>query len=85
MQPYKEAFAVGSDVTIANLSDLEEFLRTWRFHNPIREEQLAYAGKLTRVVKVGFYFGGDPLYQLEGIPGVWHEVCLSSAETQDAD
>jgi hypothetical protein len=85
MRPYKAAFAVGSNVTIANLSNLEEFRRTWRFHNPLQEEQLAYAGKEARVAKVGFYHGGDPLYEMEGIPGVWHEVCLSKAETHDAD
>jgi hypothetical protein len=25
---------------------------------------------------VGFYHGGDPLYSLDGVPGVWHERCL---------
>jgi len=76
MPDYEPAFYVGSDVAIADLLDLHEFLRTWRFHNPLRKEQLAYAGKVARVAKVGFYFGGDSLYELEGIPGVWHEVCL---------
>ena len=32
------------------------------------------------VSSVGFYHGGDELYVIEGIPGVWHEVCLSLAE-----
>lgn len=31
------------------------------------------------VEKVGFYHGGDPLYKLDGVPGVWHEECLEAA------
>ena len=76
MRPYIASFDVGSEVEIAELRELNLFLRTWHFHNPIRNEQLAHAGKLARVAKVGFYHGGDPLYELEGIPGVWHEICL---------
>jgi hypothetical protein len=30
-------------------------------------------------VSVGFYHGGDVLYVLEGIPGVWHESCLTKS------
>jgi hypothetical protein len=78
--PYEAVFDIGSEVAIANLSDLEEFQRTWRLHDPLRNEQLAYAGKVTRVAKVGFYHGGDPLYELKGVPGVWHAVCLRKAE-----
>ena len=32
-------------------------------------------------MRVGFYHGGDALYELEGVPGVWHEVCLRKAGT----
>jgi hypothetical protein len=28
------------------------------------------------VQEVGFYHGGDVLYQLRGVPGTWHECCL---------
>ena len=80
MRPYEATFEVGSKVTIADRSALEEFQRTWRFHSPLQEEQLRHAGKVTRVANVGFYHGGDPLYELEGLPGVWHEVCLRNAE-----
>ena len=31
--------------------------------------------------RVGYYHGGDVLYELEGVPGVWHEVCLRKAGT----
>jgi len=28
---------------------------------------------------VDFFTGGDEIYTLQGIPGVWHEECLSAA------
>jgi hypothetical protein len=37
---------------------------------------LAFAGKVAEVENVGFYHGGDALYILKGIPGIWHERCL---------
>jgi hypothetical protein len=80
MRPYEAAFEVGSEVAIGDLVELKHFQRTWRFHNPLQEEQLRHASKVSRVAKLGFYHGGDPLYELEGIPGVWHEVCLRKAE-----
>jgi hypothetical protein len=79
MPPYSALFVVGSMVEVADRRVLEAFLRTWRFHNPLRAEQLAHAGEAARVARVGFYHGGDPLYELEGIPGVWHEACLGAA------
>jgi hypothetical protein len=30
------------------------------------------------VKDVGFYHGGDELYQVAGIPGTWHEECLEA-------
>jgi hypothetical protein len=85
MQPYSGSFDVGSKVRIVHLQALEDFLRTWRYHNQLRMEQLAYAGRTARIAKVGFYHGGEPLYELDEIPGVWHEVCLCGAEDQNAD
>jgi hypothetical protein len=29
-----------------------------------------------KVVDVGFYHGGDELYHVECMPGIWHESCL---------
>lgn len=78
MAPYKEKFPVGSTVRVVALALLQEFKRTWEFHNPLRAEQLAYAGLVAQVAKVGFYHGGDVLYELAGIPGIWHEQCLES-------
>jgi hypothetical protein len=77
--PYVPLYEVGSKVEIADSRSLGEFAQTWRFHNPLREEQFAHAGKVVRVLKVGFYHGGDVLYELERVPGVWHEVCLRKA------
>ncbi len=79
MKPYEEAFSAGSQVRIADRPVLEQFFKTWKFHNPLRPEQLPFAGKAAKVANVGFYHGGDPLYVLEGIPGVWHEQCLTRA------
>jgi len=76
MKPYEAAFSVGSKVRIADIERLKHFKKTWKFHNPLSVEQLAFAGKSVAVAKVGFYHGGDPLYVLEKIPGVWHEECL---------
>ncbi len=81
MPPYVPLYEVGSNVEIADPQSLREFVRAWRFHNPLRDEQLAYAGEVVRVLRVGYYHGGDVLYELEGVPGVWHEVCLRKAGT----
>jgi hypothetical protein len=40
--------------------------------------QLEYAGRIAEVESVGFYHGGDELYKLQGLPGIWHEVCLEA-------
>ena len=76
MNPYVETFPVGTQVQIVERDALEQFQRDWKLHNPLEHSQLAHAGRFARVAKVGFYHGGDPLYVLEGIPGVWHERCL---------
>jgi hypothetical protein len=33
---------------------------------------------VAKVKEVTFFHGGDEIYALEGIPGVWHEECLSA-------
>jgi hypothetical protein len=74
--PYKEEFPVGTHVRVANRDSLEEFARTWKLHHPLEPQQLERAGATATVTSVGFYHGGDELYQLEGVPGTWHEICL---------
>ena len=76
MKPYDASYSVGSKVQIASIETLEHFMNTWQYHNPLKPEQLTFAGKSAIVSDVGFYHGGDPLYVLEGVAGVWHEECL---------
>jgi hypothetical protein len=76
--PYNAEFPKSTTVQIADRAFLENFLRTWKFHNPLRPDQLNYADKSAEVKSIGFYFGGDELYELEGIPGIWHEQCLKT-------
>jgi hypothetical protein len=76
MKAYEAAFPVGSQVRIIDLQALKQFLEEWKYHNRLEPEQLAFAERVAKVAKVGFYHGGDPLYVLEDVPGVWHEECL---------
>ena len=64
---------------IQNKETLERFMAEWKLHNPLTADQLAFVGKTATVGEVGFYHGGDVLYQLKGVPGVWHEQCLEGA------
>lgn len=74
--PYKEAFPAGTTVRIADRNFLEEFKKTWKYHHKLEDEQLDYADRVAMVKKVGFYHGGDPVYELADIPGFWLEQCL---------
>ena len=78
--PYKADFPEGATVRIASRADLERFMAEWRFHNPLTPDQLASAGRTARVTRVGYYHGGDELYWLDGVVGVWHPECLQSVE-----
>lgn len=73
---YNPEFQANTHVRIADRKHLEEFKRSWRYHHPLAEEQLNYAGRAALVESVGMYHGGDQLYILSGIPGIWHESCL---------
>jgi hypothetical protein len=72
----KAEFEVGSEVRIADRVFLESFLEAGQYHNELEPEQLDYADRVARVRAVTFFHGGDEIYTLEGIPGVWHEECL---------
>jgi hypothetical protein len=68
----------GSAVRIVSRAALEEFSRIWTMHHPLHSEQLDHASR-TAIVRASFmYHGGDVLYQLEGIPGIWHDQCLTA-------
>jgi len=75
--PHESMFEIGDAVRIEDRETLERFRAEWMFHNPLSDEQIAYAGRSATVRKVGFYHGGDELYELDGIPGVWHLPNLS--------
>jgi hypothetical protein len=72
-------FEVGTEVRIADRAFLEEFLEAGQYHNELEPEQLEYAGRVANVKAVNFFHGGDEIYTLAGIPGVWHEECLRPA------
>lgn len=74
--PYKEAYPAGTTVRVADRAFLELFLREWKYHHKLRAEQLPFADTEARVEGVAFYHGGDPVYTLEGVPGLWLEECL---------
>jgi hypothetical protein len=76
--PYREEYPVGTRIRIASRPVLEEFKRAWKLHNKLQREQLEYAGRDGTIKSVGFYHGGDELYQIEGVPGIWHECCLAA-------
>ena len=67
MPAYEGKFPGGSEVQIADSSSLEQFRASWRLHNSLQPEQLAYAGKRAVVAEVGYYHGGDPLYVLVSV------------------
>jgi hypothetical protein len=73
-----DKFEEGSYVKIASRSALETFQREWRLHHPLSDAQLSYADKTAKVVKSSMYHGGDILYELEDVPGIWHQICLSA-------
>ena len=69
-------FAVGSNVRILDRASLEYFKRIWKSHNSLKQAQLEFADRVAKVTNVGIYPGGDILYELEDVPGIWHEECL---------
>ena len=77
--PYKEEFPKGSKVRVISRAALEAFAQNWKYHHELGSEQLEYAGATAIVKKVSFYHGGDVLYVLENVPGIWHEPCLEAA------
>jgi len=78
MALYQEDFPIGTTVRIGSRHQLLTFQRTWKYHHKLTTEQLQYASEIAKVKTLTFYHGGDPLYELQGIPGIWHEQCLSS-------
>ena len=78
--PYKEEFPKGTRVKIADRAFLEAFRQTCKRHHKLEPRQLGFADKIAEVKSVGFYHGADELYELDGVPGFWHEACLKAIE-----
>jgi hypothetical protein len=74
--PYKEAFPAGAKVRVADRQFLELFLKEWKYHHKLTHDHLQYADHESIVKGVAFYHGGDPVYTLEDVPGLWLEQCL---------
>jgi len=72
-------FPEGARVRILDRATLEEFSRTWKLHHELEPGQLDYAGEVAKVTKISMYHGGDILYELENIPGIWHQRLLEIA------
>ena len=77
--PYQEEFPIGSWVRVADRATLEKFIAEWRWHHPLDPALVGFAGRRAKVTSVGFYHGGDELYELKDISGIWHECCLEAA------
>jgi hypothetical protein len=78
-EPYKATFAKGSKVRVIPKAALVAFARDWKYHHNLQSEQMEYAGATSTVKEVSFYHGGDQLYVLDNIPGIWNEPCLELA------
>ena len=74
----------GSIVAVSSRTALEEFARTWKWHHKLQPEQLDFAGRRARVLASYMYHGGAMLYELEGVPGMWHEQCLEPGGSDGA-
>jgi hypothetical protein len=77
---YEPEYPEGTLVVVADRQALERFMSEWNYHNKLQPEQIPFAGHQARVTNVNFYHGGDELYVLDGVPGIWHEQCLRAAD-----
>jgi len=69
--PYDPAkFRQGEVVCVIDRTALEEYVRTWRWHHPLRPEQQMHAGAAARVRRSFMYHGVDMLHELDGLPGL---------------
>jgi hypothetical protein len=78
-------YKAGTLIRVKPRAQLEAYLRPqWKYHHPLQTEQLDYAGRTAPVAKTFMYHGGNMLYELSGIPGIWHEACLDAADSLPA-
>ncbi|HWY62745.1 MAG TPA: hypothetical protein VNW15_12665 [Rhizomicrobium sp.] len=72
-----DKYQIGEIVLIDSPESLAAFARTWKRHHPLHPRQFAFAGQTAKIANSLLYHGGDILYELEGIPGLWHQQLLS--------
>jgi hypothetical protein len=78
-------FQTGSTVRISGRAVLDEFFRSWKLHNPLQPNQMECAEMTSKVARSFMYHGGDILYELEGLPGVWHEQLLEAVQPENSN
>jgi len=76
---YQARFSPDELVRIADRATLDEFFHSYKLHHPLQPAQLEYAGKIAKVIRASMYHGGDQLYELADVPGIWHERLLETA------
>jgi hypothetical protein len=69
-------YTPGSSVRILSRARLEELSRNSKYHFKVDGNQFAFAGQVAMVKWSGLYHGGGFVYQLDGVPGYWHEQLL---------
>ena len=82
---YRATFPEGSNVRVISREALEKFAQAWKYHHKLLPEQMEFAGATATVKKVSFYHGGDQMYVLEDLPGIWNEPCLEPANQETND
>jgi hypothetical protein len=80
-----DKFQAGDVVRIANRATLDQFFQSWKLHHPIQPDQLQYAGRVTKVGRSSMYHGGDILYELHDVPGIWHQQLLVAALPENSN
>jgi hypothetical protein len=58
LKAIRHEFPNGTKVKIASRGALEAFARTWKYHNPLHEDQRRFHDIETLVEDVYFYHGG---------------------------
>jgi hypothetical protein len=77
MPAYNALLAREADVRIADEGLLRQFMRPqYAYHHPVQVGMIEHAGEVAKIAEVAYYHGGDPLYTLYLVPGLWHEACL---------
>jgi len=72
-----DKYLPGDTVRIADQKVLEQFFLTWKLHHPLVADQIPLGGQTATIKTSMMYHGGDILYELVEVPGIWHQQLLS--------